>query len=266
MRRITRNGRFSNYVHIIFMLVVVIIAWQVAITAFKIPTYLIPTPLRICSRFIADLPLLLNDIKVTSIETLLGLGVCILFSVSFSILIVWLQVFERALMPLLIFTQTIPLIAVIPILIIWFGVGITPKIITVFLLGFFQLLVLTISGLKSVEPEMIDLMRSMSASTYDIFRKVRFPASLPYIFDGMKLATILSLIGAVVAEMIGGDSGLGHVIVYAINDLHTDLLFVIIFLLSAMGSALFYLLVYLEKVVIFWHVAMRKEEFVRDVG
>ena len=169
-------------------------------------------------------------------------------------------------MPLLVFTQTIPLIAVIPILIVWFGMGIIPKVIVVFLLCFFNLLLLTISGLKSVEPEMIDLMRSMSASTFDIFLKVNLPASLPYIFEGMKLASLLSVIGAVVAEIVGADFGLGHVIIYAINDLHTDLLFVVIFLLTAMGAALFYFLEYLERIVLFWHVAMRKEESIRDVG
>ncbi len=266
MRGRGRDGRFPDYVYTIFMLALFLVAWQTAVIALKIPNYLIPTPLQMFSRLVTESPLLATDIKATASEALLGFGFCILIAVPFSILIVWFRTLERAIMPLLIFTQTTPMLAVVPILIIWFGIGILPKIIVVFIIGFFQLTVLTISGLRSVEPEMLDLMRSMSASTYDIFRKVRLPASLPYIFDGMKLAALLSVVGAVVAEIVGADFGLGHVIVYGISEMDTEILFGCILLLTAMGAGLFYSIVYVEKIVLYWHVAMRKQEFVRDVG
>jgi NitT/TauT family transport system permease protein len=266
MENIPNKKQFPEFVYNLLIIATALLLWQITVVFLKVPNHLVPTPLRIFSKLLSGWPLLLKDIRVTSVEILLGFSACVLFSVSFSTLIIGAQVFERAFMPLLIFTQTIPLIAVVPILIIWLGIGILPKIIVVFLVSFFQLLILTTSGLKSVEPEMIDLMRSMSASNLDIFKKVRFPSALPYMFDGMKLAALLSVIGAVVAEIFGADFGLGHAIVYAINDLDTELLFVIIFILTGMGAALYYFIVYLEKVVLFWHVAMRKEQVVRDVG
>ncbi|MFQ5913902.1 MAG: ABC transporter permease [Nitrospinota bacterium] len=266
MRDTIRRAHSRGSFYPIFGVVSALLAWQVAIVALGVPGHLLPSPLRVIVKLVTDMPLLVTDITATANEMLSGFVICILVTVPLSILIVWSQVLERAFMPLLIFSQTVPLIAIVPVLIIWFGVGILPKVIIVFLLGFFQLMILTISGLKSVEPEMLDLMRSMSASTFDTFRKVRLPASLPYIFDGMKLAALLSVIGAVVAEIVAADFGLGHVIVYAISDMNTELLFAALFLLSAMGGILFYFLVYLERIFLHWHIAMRKEETLRDVG
>ena len=266
MRSLKRRVFCTEWVQILISIISFLAIWQVIVVALKVPNHLVPSPLQIFLKFLTDWPLLIRDIRVTSVEMLLGFGICVLLTVPFSVLVVWSPVLEQALMPLLIFTQTIPLIAVIPILIVWFGMGILPKVIVVFLLCFFNLLLLTISGLKSVEPEMIDLMRSMSASTSDVFLKVKLPASLPFIFDGMKLAALLSVIGAVVAEIVGADYGLGHAIIYAINDLHTDLLFVVIFILTAMGAVLYYFIEFLERIVLFWHVAVRKKELIHDVG
>jgi NitT/TauT family transport system permease protein len=261
-----RKGFFYGKFYPVLTVIVALLVWQGAVVGLNVPSHLLPSPTSVLSQLVTDFPVLVKDIFATGNEILIGFAVCVLVSVPLSILVVWVPVLDRAIMPLLIVTQTIPVIAIVPVLIIWFGVGLLPKIIIVFLLGFFQLMLLTVSGLKSVEPEMLDLMRSMSASTFDIFRKVRFPAALPFIFNGMKLAALLSVVGAVVAEIVAADFGLGHVIVYAISEMNSEMLFGALVLLSAIGGIIFYLLVSLERIVLHWHVAMRKEEYIRDVG
>jgi NitT/TauT family transport system permease protein len=168
---------------------------------------------------------------------------------------------QRAIYPLLLFFQVIPKVALAPIFVIWFGFGLPPKIIIVFLLSFFPVLINGIVGLRSVDQDIINLARSTGAKGVDIFLKVRLPSALPTFFAGFKLAAISATVGAVIGEFIGSDSGLGYLILTANGDLQTDYSFAAITLLTVLGLTLYYSVEGLEKLLLPWHISQRQELF-----
>src|SRR5690242_16443384 len=157
-------------------------------------------------------------------------------------------------------SQTIPKVAIAPILVVWLGFGILPKIAIVFLIAFFPIVVSTVVGLKSVESDMIDLLRSMGARTMKIMLRVRGPTALPQMFAGFKIAICLSVVGAIVGEFVGSDKGLGYLLLTATGTLDGPLVWSALIVLIAMGVALFAIVSKIERVVIPWHVSVRAEE------
>jgi NitT/TauT family transport system permease protein len=157
-------------------------------------------------------------------------------------------------------SQTIPKVAIAPILVVWLGFGILPKIAVVFLISFFPIVVSTVVGLKSVESDMIDLVRSMGAHTTKIMLRVRGPSALPQMFAGFKIAICLSVVGAVVGEFVGSDQGLGFLLLTSTGNLDGSLVWSALFVLIAMGVTLFAIVGRLERVAIPWHVSIRAEE------
>jgi NitT/TauT family transport system permease protein len=156
-------------------------------------------------------------------------------------------------MPLLLVAQLVPKVAVAPLLLIWFGYGLMPKVLIAFLVAFFPIVVNGASGLGSVEPELLDLGSSLQASRWQTFWKFRVPSALPEIFSGMKIAVTLAIIGAIIGEFVGGNRGLGYLIIVANQELDTPLAFAAILLLSAVGIILYALIELIERMLLPWH-------------
>jgi NitT/TauT family transport system permease protein len=233
-------------------LIVVIIGWEIAVRVTNAPVYIIPSPSRIAQEFGDYWPRLLVNAGFTLSEVLIGFLCAILVGVPLAVLVTYSRAAERSIYPLIVASQTIPKVAIAPLLLAWFGYGMTPKIVIVVLLSFFPIVINTVVGLKSSSAEMLYLAQSMGASGWQTFWKFRLPQALPYIFAGLKLATVLSVIGAVVAEFIGADRGLGYVIVVAGSSFDIARQFAAIIAISAIGMIFFAIIEFIEKLVVPW--------------
>jgi ABC-type nitrate/sulfonate/bicarbonate transport system permease component len=197
---------------------------------------------------------------VTLQEMLLGFAFGVGSGAVLGTLIFHFKTMRRALLPMVISTQAVPVIAIAPLLIMWFGFGMAPKVIVVALVTFFPVAVNTISGLASVERETINLMHSFGANQRKIFFMVRFPAALPFIFAGIKNAAAISAIGAIVGEWVGAHEGLGPVMIAANAGFKTDVVFAAIFYLAFMAIALFLAVGVVERLAIPWHFMNRSRK------
>jgi len=160
----------------------------------------------------------------------------------------------------IVFLQIIPKIAVAPLFIIWFGFGFTPKLLLVFLLSFFPIVVASIVGFKSLDPDIMDFARTTGAGGWRLFAKIRLPQALPHIFTGLKVGAALSATAAVVAEFVASDKGLGYLLLQYNGNLETPMVFAIVVLLSLIGLAVYYVVEFLERFAIPWHVSQQRDE------
>jgi len=247
----------SDVARPIVLILAVLILWQLAVTGFRIPKYLIPSPGAVLQQFASDGPLLLRESLVTTYASMGGFILSVLVGIPFAIAIAYSRAVESFLYPILVFSQTIPKIAIAPLFIVWFGFGVLPKVIVAFLLGFFPVVVSTVSGFKSVEPDMLDLVRSMKATRAQMFLKISLPHALPHIFSGLKVSITLAVVGAVVGEFVGANSGIGYLLQLANGNFDLPLMFAGLFALSIIGVILFVALELVEKWVIPWHVSQR---------
>ena len=236
-----------------------VLAWQVVVVAFRIPEYLLPAPSGIVSALVGEWRTLAFHTWITLYEILCGFALSILVGVPLAMLIVASPAFERSVYPLLVASQSVPKIAIAPLLIFWAGIGIFPKILVAFAIAFFPVVIDTVAGLRAVEPEMLHLARSMGAGERKIFLKIRFPSALPNIFAGVKVAVTLAVVGAVVGEFIQADQGLGYVLQQATAVLNTRLGFAAILILAVIGIVLFVAVELLERWLTPWSAARRTE-------
>jgi NitT/TauT family transport system permease protein len=207
-----------------------------------------------------DWYVLARNASYTVQSVLSGFAAAVLVGVPLAFAVVLSRSVERVTMPFLVMSQTIPKVAIAPILVVWLGFGILPKIAIVFLIAFFPIVVSTVVGLKSVESDMIDLVRSMGARTLKIMLRVRGPTALPQMFAGLKIAICLSVVGAIVGEFVGSDKGLGYLLLTATGTLDGTLVWSALFILIAIGIVLFAMVSKLERLAIPWHVSIRAEE------
>jgi NitT/TauT family transport system permease protein len=235
-------------------------AWAAIVRAFEIPDYLLPAPQDVAARLIKEWPLLWKHGAYTLMSVLIGFAASILIGVPLAFGIVLSRSMERMAMPFLVMSQTIPKVAIAPILVVWLGFGILPKIAIVFLISFFPIVVSTVVGLKSVETDMIDLVRSMGARTVKIMLRVRGPSALPQMFAGFKIAVCLAVVGAIVGEFVGSDRGLGYLLLTSTGSLDGTLVWSALFVLIAMGVTLFAIVSKLERLAIPWHISVRAED------
>lgn len=232
--------------------------WWVVTAREMVPAYLVPSPPAVWETLVADRVMLAENTWVTTYETLIGFVLAALIGTATGVLIVYSRTLERALYPLILFAQVIPKIAIAPILVVWFGFGPAPKIILAVLIAFFPVVVSAVAGLRSVDPELLDLSSTMGASRWQTFRKIRFPTALPHLMAGLKVAVTLAVVGAVVGEFVGADKGLGYVLLVASGNLNSPLLFADLFLMSAIGIVLFILVEAAEAYLIPWHASRRE--------
>jgi NitT/TauT family transport system permease protein len=228
------------------ILVVLLIVWQATVRAFDLPPWLLPAPSDIAARFGRTSNLGYHT-GMTVIEALSGFVIAAIFGVSLSGGIVHSRFLERGLLPYIIVSNAIPIIAIMPLLTIWFGFGIVPKIMICAIISFFPIVTNTTRGLRSADYRVIEFMRSINATPLQVFLKVQLPSALPFIFAGFKIAASLALVGAVVAEFYSSDRGLGYLIITSATELRTDLLFVAITVLAVLGVISFSVFGRLER-------------------
>lgn len=223
-----------------------------------VAAYLIPPPAEVLDVLVEQRADLARHTWVTTYETLLGFALAALIGVFTAVLIVYSKTLEKAIYPIILFAQVIPKIAIAPILVVWFGYGISPKVMLAVLIAFFPVVISGVAGLRSTDPELLDLSATMGASRWKTFRKIRFPGALPHLMAGLKVAVTLAVVGAVVGEFVGSKEGLGFVLLAASGNLDSALLFADLFLMSAIGIVLFILVELAEGLLIPWHASRRE--------
>jgi len=226
--------------------------WELIVRLAHVPEYLIPTPSEVAADFKSDWPVLEPSLIVTLREIALGFAISVAAGVGLAVLLHLSPTLRRAVYPLLIGSQTIPIIVLAPILVILFGYGIMPKLIIVALICFFPIVVNGIDGLRSVDDDLIRMMLTLNGTRWSIFRRVEFPAALPSIFSGMRIAATFAAIGAVFGEWSGSNQGLGYVMLAATPNLLTARIFAAIVLLTVVALGLFGLVSLLERVLVPW--------------
>ena len=229
-----------------------LVAWELAIRIFRVPSFIMPAPSAILVEGWEWRYRFIGHTWVTLYETLGGFALSIAVGVPLAVLIVYSPALSRALYPLIVLTQSVPKIAIAPVLLLVLGHGEIPKVIVAFLVAFFPVVVDTASGLAATPPELLDLSRSYRASAFKTFVKVRLPMAMPFVFAGAKVAITLSVIGAVVGEFVGSDQGLGYVILSATSYWKTELAFSAMILLSVMAIVLFSAVSLVERLACPW--------------
>jgi NitT/TauT family transport system permease protein len=236
------------------VVVALLVLWEVGTRAFGVPVFLLPPPSAIVAAMVKHASLLAVASGVTTIEIVLGFALSIAVGVPLALMIFLWPAFARAVLPLLISSQAMPKVAVAPLLLVWFGFGLMPKVLIAFLIAFFPVVINTAVGLAAIEPEKIFLARSMGLGGWDTFFKIRLPDALPAIFAGLKISITLAVVGAVVGEFVGGDAGLGYLLMVANGSMDTQLLFAGIVCLTILGVALYLVVELTEWLVIPRHI------------
>jgi ABC-type nitrate/sulfonate/bicarbonate transport system permease component len=229
--------------------------WDWLADALNIQPFLIPAPSDVASSLWTDRELLADNAWVTLQEIVLGFALAAVVGVAFALVLHLSDTLRRAFYPLLMASQTVPVIAIAPILVVWFGFGLGPKLVIVALVCFFPITVNTLDGLRSVDPELPRMMRTLDGSRGQILRRVEVPSALPFLLSGAKIAAVVSVIGAVFGEWSGASEGLGHLILVSQSQLQTARVFAAVVVLSALAIGMFGLLSLLERRVAWWRPA-----------
>lgn len=226
---------------------VLLSVWQLVCITELVPPYMLPSPWEVIKAFAGDFPLLCKHSLITLKEAFWGLaiGVCVGFLMA--VLMDSFKFLYKAFFPLLVITQTIPTVAIAPLLVLWFGYETLPKIILIVLSTFFPVTVAILDGFHSADKDAVNLLRSMGASRAQIFRHIKFPSSLPQLFSGLRIAAAYSIVGAVISEWLGGFGGLGVYMTRVKKAFAFDKMFAVIFLISAISLGLMALLGIVEK-------------------
>ncbi len=234
--------------------------WEAFCRVLAIKTYLLPPPSLVAIELVERWPRIMDGAWLTSIEIILGFIIAAVISIPMALAIAFSPWVERHVYPAIVTFTIIPKIAIAPLFIIWFGFGIEPKLLLVFLLSFFPMLVNNIAGFRSINPEIMDFGRSTGASMMTLFLKIRLPNSLPYVFTGLKVGSTNAATAAVVAEFVASDRGLGYLLLEYNGDLETAAMFATIVVLSVVGLALYYFVEFMERLMIPWHVSQQRHE------
>lgn len=231
----------------------ILILWQLILPLLNIPSYLLPTPLEIFAEFQKRGGFIFGHFLPTFYETVLGFLIGALVGVVSALGIVYSRILWITIYPSLVVIGSVPRIAIAPLILIWLGIdSIWSKVTIAFLVAFFPMVVNSVVGFSQIENDMLDLAKTMGMKPWTEFRKIRLPNSIPYLFAGFKASIALAVIGAVVAEFVSGQQGLGYVIIIGNNNLNAALIFAAITLLSIMSLGLFGIIVGLEKVLMPW--------------
>ncbi|HSC42068.1 MAG TPA: ABC transporter permease [Candidatus Binatia bacterium] len=233
-------------------LLALLVVWEVLARWSGIPTWLLPAPSAIAEAMIDWRGELTLHFFVTLYEVLIGFAISIVVSVPLAVAVVYSPFLQNTIYPILLALQSMPKVAIAPLLVLWIGFGVLPKVIVVFLVCFFPIVVATASGLSAVPPPLLDLIRSLSATQYQTFIKIRFPTAIPHIFVGFKIAITFAVIGGVIGEFVGSDQGLGYLILISTSQSRTPLAFGALLLLTIMSIVLYYAVEVIERLVIPW--------------
>lgn len=243
----------ADYVPALLTVAAGIALWQLAYLVIEIPRYILPSPWAIVLKMHESFALLNSHSWVTLQEIVLGFAGGALLGVFLALLITQSPLLSRTLYTLIVASQVVPKVAIAPLLVVWFGYGLLPKVLVTMMLAFFPVVISGVTGLLAVSPDTVNVMRSVAASRWQIFSKVMFQNSLPYLFSGLKVAVTLAVVGAIVGEWVGADAGLGYLIQIANSQVDTELMFAAFSYLIVIGIALFGLVALIERVAMPWH-------------
>lgn len=231
----------------IFAVALLLAIWQITSMGGLVPRYMLPSPLDVGSVFVTELPTLREHLRVTLQEAFLGLFFGVVLGFLFAVAMDAYEMLYRALYPILVISQTIPTVAIAPLLVLWFGYEMSPKIILVVLVTFFPVTVGLLDGFRAVDRDAVGLMRSMGADRWQIFRYLKCPSALPQFFSGLRIAAAYSVVGAVISEWLGGFHGLGVYMTRVKQAFAFDKMFAVIFLISALSLVLMALVGWAER-------------------
>lgn len=221
--------------------------WWFYVWAAEVPDFILPTPLQTIQTLAVPEYNWLRHFSATAIEIFGGYILAVVVGVSAAVLFTWSKTLDQALMPLLVTINMIPKVAMAPLFIVWLRFGLHTNIFITFTICFFPILLNTARGLREVEPDLLDLVRSLHGSRWQVFTKIQLPGSLPYIFAGMKVATVLAVAGAIVGEFIQSNRGLGWFMLVTQEALNTDAMVMALLLVTLIGVALYGIVIALEK-------------------
>lgn len=229
--------------------------WEAVIAFTGVSPFVLPEPsgaMDSLARFVQE-PETWGHARVTATEAVIGFLIAVVAGVLVGAILGRIYWLERALRPAIVAFQVLPKVALIPLMIIWFGFGMTSKIIIAAILAFFPIMLNVLLGVRSVDPGHRDVMRSLNAGRWETFRRLELPSTMPYVLAGMEVGIVLAVIGAIVGEYLGGSEGLGYLVVVTLNQLNAPDLFAVIILLALLGSVLFFFVNGLKRLLIPWH-------------
>jgi putative hydroxymethylpyrimidine transport system permease protein len=236
----------------LLLLALVVAGWELAARLGWVEDYLLPAPSEVARALVEDRGVLFPDAWVTAQEVLLGFVLALAAGLAVAVTLHLSPMLRRALYPIVVASQAVPVIVIAPILVIWFGFGMGPKLMVIALICFFPVAVNTLDGLRAVDRDQVRMFRTLGAGRWDILRRLELPSALPYLFSGAKVAVAVAVIGAVFGELVGSDAGLGHAIQVGTAQLLTARVFAAVLLLSAMAIALFALVSAVERRAVPW--------------
>lgn len=259
-RKPTIRPGIIRWTSALVLIAAVLAAWEAAISLNDVPGWKAPAPSGIGQELWMSRGLLADHTWITFKEVIAGFGIAFGAGVITASLITWSRTLRLVLYPPVVASATIPWIVVAPLLLIWVGYGMQHKVIVVALISFFPIVVNTVDGLNSANPGMVNLLRSMGAGRWQIFRKVQVPGSLPSVFTGVRIGVTVAVIGAVVGEWVGSSEGLGYLALRSKSQFLSDRVYASIFLLSAMGIGLFLLARVIERLALPWRYDRNSQE------
>lgn len=233
---------------------IIILAWHYYVVLFHVPVVVLPTPMQVLQAMVKESKALLEEGWITALECIYGFALAMAIGIPIAVTMTYSRIANQMFYPLLVASQSIPKVAIAPILLVWFGTGLQSKLAMAFVIAFFPVVVDTATGLRSTSPELLELARSLQCSRLQTFFKIQLPSALPSIFSGAKIAVTLAVIGAVIGEFIGSNEGLGNLLLTANSQLNTPLVWAALIVLSALGMVLYGIVVLAEIILMPWAV------------
>jgi NitT/TauT family transport system permease protein len=261
--RIINMGYFARSVnkpHVTLVFICLLLLWQIGVWIFEPSPLVLPSPIEVGNEFLKNPKIFLFNAAHTLANTLVGFALAVVIGVSLAVAIVYSRFLEATLYTSLVAMNSVPKVALAPLFVIWLGTGDQSKVGMAFLIAIFAIVIDAVLGLRTVDPDMLDLGRSLRGSEFKLLWKIRFPSALPSIFAGMKVAISLALVGTIVGEFVAAQHGLGYVILSAQGVFDTARVFVALVILAIMGTVLFYLIEFAEQKTLPWHVSRRAEQ------
>ena len=243
--------------HVLFPLAgtaIILLVWHYYVVLFQVSVVVLPTPLQVLQAMMQEWRILASEAWITALECIYGFALAMGIGIPIAVIMTYSRITNQMFYPLLVASQSIPKIAVAPILLVWFGTGINSKLAMAFVIAFFPVVVDTATGLRSTSPELIELARSLQCTRLQTFFKIQLPSALPSIFSGAKIAVTLAVIGAVIGEFIGSNEGLGNLLLTANSQLNSPLVWASLTILSMLGVVLYSLVVLAEKLLMPWGI------------
>ena len=251
-------GWLQRRVGVLIVFAALFLLWEFAVHLFGVKEYLLPPPSKVWTEFMKRYTIVMPSAWVTLQEIIAGYLLAVIVSVPMALVVARSAFIERAVYPVIVFLQIIPKIAIAPLFIIWFGFGFAPKLLLVFLLSFFPIVVSSLAGFKSADRDVMDFARTTGASDWRLFFRIQLPQALPHIFTGLKVGAALAATAAVVAEFVASDKGLGYLLLQYNGNIDTPMVFATIVLLSLLGLAVYYVVEIIERIAIPWHVSQQQ--------